>query len=84
MALQNGQMFSTKDKDNDSFEGQHCAKSHESAWWFRKCGQGNLNGVYFFLNGAENFRGIYWMEWLRNGTKTYYTLQKTEMKMRRV
>ena len=84
MGSQNGQMFSTKDKDNDPDEVKHCAERHEGAWWFNKCGQASLNGVYFSRNGSEDIRGICWREWLRNETRTFYTLKKTEMKIRSV
>lgn len=84
MGSSNGLMFSTKDNDNDPHEGRNCAEEHKSAWWFKQCGQGSLNGVYFFNNGSADRRGIYWRAWLRNATGTYYTLKATEMKIRSV
>ena len=41
----NGQKFSTFDRDNDSFSNGHCAVSNTGAWWYRSCGQSNFNGA---------------------------------------
>ncbi|XP_053696224.1 ficolin-2-like [Sabethes cyaneus] len=40
-----GLMFSTLDRDNDSFDNS-CATLHKSGWWFQKCYAVNLNGHY--------------------------------------
>ncbi|XP_052870695.1 microfibril-associated glycoprotein 4-like [Anopheles cruzii] len=37
--------FSTYDRNNDLNNG-NCAKSFESAWWYRSCYHSNLNGLY--------------------------------------
>ena len=41
-----GQMFSTKDKDNDPSMSQNCAEINTGAWWYGPCGDANLNGKY--------------------------------------
>ncbi|XP_039951683.1 angiopoietin-related protein 1-like isoform X2 [Bactrocera tryoni] len=40
-----GKKFSTCDRDNDDSE-RNCAKVHKGAWWFHKCYNSHLNGVY--------------------------------------
>ncbi|XP_018790566.1 PREDICTED: angiopoietin-related protein 2-like [Bactrocera latifrons] len=40
-----GKKFSTHDRDNDDSE-RNCAKVHRGAWWFHKCYNSHLNGVY--------------------------------------
>ena len=45
MTEQNGQAFSTKDRDNDGLSS-NCAVSYGGAWWFNKCHHSNLNGRY--------------------------------------
>ena len=40
-----GYLFTTKDQDNDSYEG-NCAKEFKGAWWYWSCHSSNLNGYY--------------------------------------
>ncbi|XP_062606269.1 ryncolin-4-like isoform X2 [Saccostrea cucullata] len=41
----NGGLFSTKDRDNDSW-GKSCAVVYKGAWWFKSCLSSDLNGPY--------------------------------------
>ncbi|CAC5380443.1 unnamed protein product [Mytilus coruscus] len=47
----NGQQFSTHDRDNDEASGK-CAVNNRGAWWYKKCTYSNLNGDY---NGEHPF-----------------------------
>jgi len=81
MEKQDGMMFSTIDRDNDEFPTS-CAEKFKGAWWYRKCHDSNLNGLY--PHGGENTGGyadhITWVTWLG-----YYSSPKrTEMKLRRI
>jgi len=78
MAYHNGTKFSTKDNDNDSY-GRNCAIVYKGGWWYNKCHNVNLNGLY--LNGtySEFAVGMVWYEW--NGF--YYSFMKTKMMIRR-
>ena len=58
----NGQMFSTKDRDNDMWDN-HCAQVRQGGWWYRFCGDANLNGVYYYDNDNVRAWGINWYEW---------------------
>uniref|UniRef100_A0A182IXE7 Fibrinogen C-terminal domain-containing protein n=1 Tax=Anopheles atroparvus TaxID=41427 RepID=A0A182IXE7_ANOAO len=73
-----GMRFSTYDYDNDKYD-QNCAAVTHGGWWYKSCGESNLNGLY--LNGPTLEKtGIYW-----NTFRGYnYSLKKTRMMIRRV
>ena len=69
----NGVMFTTKDRDHDTY-GLNCAAQYKGAWWYTHCHYSNLNGVYSSTTYAE---GVNWRHW-----KGYhYSLKFTEMKV---
>ena len=76
LAHHNGQKFSTKDNDNDSWSG-NCADKYFGGWWYEKCHASNLNGRY---DDDEYGVGINWATW--KGFR--YSLPFTEMKVRAV
>ena len=41
----NGMYFSTRDRDNDK-SPLNCAVQYQSGWWFNRCFDSNLNGVW--------------------------------------
>ena len=67
--------FSTKDEDSDSFPARNCAVDHQGAWWYNRCTQTNLNGLYSPTAGY-NFTGIYWY---RRPPNTIVLLKRVEM-----
>ena len=69
----NGIRFSTRDQDNDNYDG-NCAQIFESAWWFHDCFLSNLNGPYR-SSGIYNY-GVGWSSF------THYLIF-SEMKVRR-
>ena len=74
---QNGQKFSTKDRDNDVWGGS-CAISFKGAWWYKECHNSNLNGLY--LSGAHTSfaDGVNWYHF-----KGYhYSVKFSEMKIK--
>ncbi|CAC5416560.1 unnamed protein product [Mytilus coruscus] len=75
----NGHGFSTKDSDNDNYNG-HCAIVYLGAWWFNKCVTADLNGQYFLTTPDAQHRGVYWRAW--KGAN--YSLKGSVMMMRRV
>ncbi|XP_064900379.1 microfibril-associated glycoprotein 4-like [Columba livia] len=79
LSYHNGQKFSTFDRDQDLYV-QNCAALSSGAWWFRSCHFSNLNG--FYLGGAHlsYANGINWAQW----KGFYYSLRKSEMKIRRL
>ena len=76
-SFQNGMQFSTKDRDHDTYSGQ-CAVEFHGAWWYKNCHVSNLNGKY--LNGPHKSfaNGVNWHSFKGH----YYSLKKTEMKVR--
>ena len=76
LAYHNGQKFSTKDNDNDSYGG-NCAVLSFGAWWYNVCQYSNLNGHY---GDDANTKGVNWYHW--KGWR--YSLPFTEMKVRAV
>ncbi|XP_017845253.1 fibrinogen-like protein 1 isoform X2 [Drosophila busckii] len=50
------------DRDNDMKNGT-CAESFESGWWFNKCYNCNLNGIYSATDSDEDLKGLQWRHW---------------------
>ena len=69
--------FSTKDRDND-LAGYSCAQRFKGAWWYKSCHDSNLNGFYHRGKHTSDGDGVNWYHWRGD----YYSLQKTEMKIR--
>ena len=64
MAVHNGMMFTTKDRDNDIAGSVNCGIVYKSGWWFRSCYVDgcNLNGLY--NNGSlDHHYSIHWLPW---------------------
>ena len=78
MSQNNGQQFSTWDRDNDLYADVSCAQADSSAWWYNHCGIANLNGLYLDANAEGSPRtpkGIFWYHW--HGW--YYSFKETKM-----
>uniref|UniRef100_A0A0A1X7G9 Ficolin-2 n=2 Tax=Zeugodacus cucurbitae TaxID=28588 RepID=A0A0A1X7G9_ZEUCU len=63
---QKGCQFSTLDRDNDNDESKSCAITYNGAWWYNRCHDSNLNGLY--IEGGEydysdEAQGIDWYSW---------------------
>ncbi|XP_053332826.1 microfibril-associated glycoprotein 4-like isoform X2 [Clarias gariepinus] len=81
MATNNGQKFSTLDKDQDSHTQLNCAKSFLGAFWYSDCHNNNPNGIYLWgRDGTHYAIGNVWQLW-----KGYdYGLKYIAMKIRPV
>ncbi|XP_071492571.1 microfibril-associated glycoprotein 4-like [Diadema antillarum] len=77
MHSHNGRDFSTWDNDNDIYRF-NCAANFRSGWWFNRCIQSNLNGLYKL--GKKTMYGTIWSSW--KGLST--SMKGTEMKIRPV
>ncbi|XP_066271538.1 microfibril-associated glycoprotein 4-like [Branchiostoma lanceolatum] len=78
MTMHNSQFFSTLDKDNDSTGSYHCAQTYKGGWWYNRCHDANLNGLYHGGQHQSAADGVNWQQWKGN----YYSLKHTEMKIR--
>ncbi|XP_071806540.1 techylectin-5B-like [Asterias amurensis] len=81
MAYHNGQPFSTKDQDNDGYNGGDCAQRVKGGWWFNFCLHSHLNGQYYHEGQAELGLGLQWYYWKDSYN---YSLKHCSMKIREV
>lgn len=68
-------MFSTKDNDNDKWE-KNCAEACGNGWWFGRCHNSNLNGIYY-KKQTDTTAGMTWHYW-ENGSK-WESLKSSKM-----
>uniref|UniRef100_A0A6Q2XP77 Fibrinogen C-terminal domain-containing protein n=1 Tax=Esox lucius TaxID=8010 RepID=A0A6Q2XP77_ESOLU len=78
LTYQNGQKFTTLDKDQDVNSG-NCAQIYWGAFWYKDCHYTNPNGIYAW--GESTFGiGINWQTWKGHT----YSLKTITMKIRPV
>ncbi|XP_047007401.1 microfibril-associated glycoprotein 4 isoform X1 [Ictalurus punctatus] len=64
MATNNGQKFSTFDKDQDSNAEGNCAKSYLGGFWYSQCHHTNPNGIYLWGRDSTYYAiGNVWNHW---------------------
>ncbi|XP_019646432.1 PREDICTED: fibroleukin-like [Branchiostoma belcheri] len=81
MKLNNEQMFSTVDRDNDEDREYDCSQERgQGGWWFASCGYTYLNGRYLGNCGDSCpwLQGIIWGSW----KGYFYSLKSGSMKIR--
>ena len=85
----NGNNFSAKDRDNDSWSS-NCANAYKGGWWYSACHSANLNGYYGKgNNGVAGSSGcgatcIHYNSWTGNGKYTHdKSLKFSYMMMRK-
>ncbi|XP_078664358.1 uncharacterized protein LOC144907298 isoform X2 [Branchiostoma floridae x Branchiostoma belcheri] len=77
----NGQRFSTVDRDNDIYSSTHCSQRYgQGGWWFGSCSNSFLNGRYLGNcgNSCPLAQGVTWYHWRGHN----YSLKSVSMKIR--
>ncbi|XP_019614569.1 PREDICTED: ficolin-2-like [Branchiostoma belcheri] len=79
LAVHDSMFFSTKDRDNDNPHDTHCAQTYKGGWWYNRCHDANLNGLYHAgSQQSTSADGVSWKQWKGQ----FYSLKLTEMKLR--
>ncbi|XP_061120037.1 fibrinogen C domain-containing protein 1-B-like [Syngnathus typhle] len=73
-----GEMFTTKDRDQDKWDNGNCATRWDGAWWHEYCHWTNLNGLYK-ATGTCNGHNVIWKDL---GSARFTCLRFVEMKIR--
>ena len=73
-----GQMFSTKDVDNDALTSSDTAEYFSTAWWFGSQLASSLNGRYLLESNTDEY-GIVWSGY---GKGPFYSMKETKMLIR--
>lgn len=77
LSMHAGMPFSAKDRDNDIWE-KHCAVVYKGAWWYYRCHNSNLNGLYLNGKNSQNAQGVTWRTWRTQS----YSVKRAEMKIK--
>ena len=79
LSFHRGLPFSTKDRDNDG-SSNSCATSFKGAWWYERCHESNLNGLYHRGRHSSYADGVNWYHWKGH----HYSVKRAEMKIKPV
>ncbi|KAM4692781.1 ficolin-1-like [Discoglossus pictus] len=79
LSYHNNMKFSTKDQDNDEIS-DHCANLYNGGWWYKRCHNANLNGLYLMGKHSTTATGVNWY----HGKGHNYSYKYSEMKIRPV
>ncbi|XP_013384269.1 ficolin-1-like [Lingula anatina] len=80
LSLHRGYPFTTKDRNNDALTSQNCAQQYKGAWWYERCHDSNLNGLYHLGHHSSYGDGVNW----KTFKGYHHSLKTTEMKVRPV
>jgi hypothetical protein len=75
MSPHNGQMFTTKERDNDK-SSKNCAERYKGGWWYKSCYDVNINGLY--LGNKSGHTSMNWYIW-----KKHQSMKRASMMIRR-
>lgn len=62
-----GRSFSTKDRDNDLYSIGNCADEFTGGWWYDRCYDAHLNGLFPVVPDRQDAKYITW--WAHEGEK---------------
>ncbi|XP_019623422.1 PREDICTED: fibrinogen C domain-containing protein 1-like [Branchiostoma belcheri] len=76
----NGQRFSTVDRDNDDDRERDCSQRHaQGGWWYNRCGTSFLNGNLLRNCGVHYCsysQGVVWWNWIDGGGELTFVSMK--------
>lgn len=76
-----GQSFTSLDRDNDLYNDGNCAKYFSGGWWYDRCYDAHLNGVYPVTPDRQNASFITW--WAHeDGQKVPLVLTSVSIKVK--
>ena len=78
LSRNNGQNFTTNDRDNDEKAEANCAVDRGGGWWYKQCGHTQLTGRYYQDQNHGTWLGIVWKSWLGSS----YSLKKATVMIR--
>ena len=62
-SLQNSQMFTTVDRDNDAYSGNCAAIRGGGGFWYRRCSGFLPNGRFSHTSSVPSWSGLHWLVW---------------------
>ncbi|XP_033757660.1 angiopoietin-related protein 7-like [Pecten maximus] len=80
LAYHNGYQFTTYDRDND-IRGENCAELYRGGWWYKRCYDANLNGLYPIDNGNTELESMTWW-YFPDTNRAVSPLKKSKMMIR--
>ncbi|XP_060081919.1 microfibril-associated glycoprotein 4-like [Ylistrum balloti] len=78
LKVNDGQKFSTVERDHDNNPTKNCAEARKGPWWHKNCTRANLNGLY---NATKWILSVYWKGLY--GQNNRIQLRKTRMMLKR-
>jgi len=76
-----GQRFTTLDRDNDLYSSGNCAESFTGGWWYDRCYDAHLNGMYPEPPDRQNASFITW--WMHeNDQKVPLVLNEVTLRIK--
>ncbi|XP_045136949.1 techylectin-5B-like [Portunus trituberculatus] len=76
-----GRSFSTKDRDNDLYSVGNCAEEFTGGWWYDRCYDAHLNGLFPVVPDRVEAKYITW--WAHKGDKRVpFVLDKVTMRIK--
>ncbi|XP_058122394.1 angiopoietin-4-like [Anopheles ziemanni] len=71
LRVNQGQKFSTADRDNDANSNSNCAVALKAGWWFFSCTNSNLNGPY--NNTTDVWNAMTWYHFKNDNRPLAYS-----------
>lgn len=76
-----GRSFSTKDRDNDLYSIGNCAEEFTGGWWYDRCYDAHLNGLFPVVPDRQDAKFLTW--WAHEGDKRLpLVLDKVTMRIK--